>query len=158
MNRAHWSALPDDWSEDEKLAGHYLAGWLEKIDGRIVHKYFEPGSDEEKAAHAAFCRCLWDWHNPTQRPLPDAIRVRLRALHEGIDEDRKITIEHRDRRRSTRAWTRILIAEHVAAERKKVGNKEIAIENTAKEFGVSESTVKRALPRPRRKRKSRNKK
>ena len=41
---------PDDWSDDEKLASDFLAGWPERIEGRRVHKYFEPGSEEEAAA------------------------------------------------------------------------------------------------------------
>lgn len=160
MGRAHWSELPEEWSDDEKLAGDFLAGWLEQIDGRIVHKYFEPGSDEEREAQAALVRCLWDWHNP-QRTLQPAIRVRLAALFDPTckEEDRRIAIEWRRRPHSTRrAWISTLMAGQVATERKQGRNFETAIENAAKDFGVSESTIKRALPPSQRKLRSRRKK
>jgi hypothetical protein len=144
MDRTPWSELPQDWSDDEKLAGHYLAGWLEKINGRLVHRYFEPGSDDEKAAQAALARCLWDWHNP-KRPLLDGIRVRLAALFGGIDLDRKLTLEFRRRPQATRAWIQTLIFESFKAERANGRNFETAVANTVKHIGVSESTVKRAL-------------
>ena len=83
---------PDDWSDDERLAGHFLYGWHEKIDGKIVHKYFEPESDEEKAAQAALVRVLWDFN----KPLQIGIRARLAALLDPQHrlESRKFTVEN----------------------------------------------------------------
>jgi hypothetical protein len=145
MDERHRSDLPDDWNEDEKLAGDYLAGWLEKINGRLIHKYFKPGSKEEKAAQAALSRCLWDWHNPS-RPLPAGIRTRLAALFDPTNkaEDRKLKLEYRGHPKKTRAWIRVEITEFVQAEHAKGRTNEIAFENAAKHFKIPEGTVKAA--------------
>jgi len=141
--RAHWSELPDDWSDDEKLAGDFLAGWPEEIDGRIIHRHFEPGSDEEKAAQAALVRLLWD----PGKPLNWAIRVRIAALLDPTHqfEARKFVIKNRPgvKRRLTDSD----IINFIEEKRAKDCTVEDAVADAADRFPFSTTTIWRAWRR-----------
>jgi hypothetical protein len=144
MNRAHWSSLPDDWSNDEKLAGDFLAGWPnDEIDSPLIYRHFEPDSDEEKEAQAALVRVLRD----PGRPLNWAIRVRIAALLDPTHqyETRKFVIENRPgaERRITESEIIAFIEEQMA----KGCNVGTAVEDAAEKFGREPRTIWRVRER-----------
>jgi hypothetical protein len=81
-------------TDDEKLAMEFLTGPRIRENGREMHRYLKPGTDEELKARAAFTRLLW------QSDLNENVRNRLMILFNPFAksiEPRELIFRHRSR-------------------------------------------------------------
>jgi hypothetical protein len=128
---------------DEVLASEFLTGlWFGGRGGQRRYVYVKARSDREREARAALARLL----GKLDRELSHNIRARLAALidPEAVDEPRELVIQKRSGRQPNRIRD-VQIAFDIAAAGN-IGSKmaDVAWEDTAKRYGVSVSTVKRA--------------
>lgn len=154
--------VPADWTADERLAGDFLAGWLEEINGRTVHRYFKPGGAEERAGLDALLRVLRDPRVPDsyddrdRPPFLYAIRCRIAGLLDPAQdtEHRKfafkngaLTIKNRKRGRQRDHDREAEILHFIEQKRAEGFSVDNAIEAALDHIPTSETTIKRVRRR-----------
>ena len=126
---------------DENLALEYFDGKFEKDDrGKMIHRFHEPGSEEEARSRAALIKLLRE-----SRELSPRIRFRLADLLDpDSQEERTFTIANRRSGRQPHHALMKQIAWFIALKIAH-GEKMEATKEAVKElYGVSMSTVDRA--------------
>jgi hypothetical protein len=130
-----------DHRSDEELAGDFLAGEREESEGKVFHKYLEPGGEEEAAACAALVRLL-----RSHQPLSAALRFRLAALLDPahIMEERKLVIQNRKGGSQPHHAIAIEIAVFIAETIATGCKVDAAVAAASSRFATPERTVWRA--------------
>lgn len=135
----------NEWRQVKDLADVLMAGFVEDKGHGSVQKYFEPDSQEERAARTAMARVL-----RSGLPLEQAFLDRLAALfdpredtHPGID--RRLIFEDRKARRRTdhirNTEIAIFIADHVRSDYVRSGRRRFGVVKEAHEKACKRFTL-----------------
>jgi len=129
---------------DEDLALEYLGGKQVEKNGVRSFAYVKPKSDRERECLRAISRLLRG-----DRELSHAIRWRLASLFDPqpLSEERQLTIRRRGRGGANEpsALRAIEIGRSMAAMIDAGRNREEALDDAERRFGVSRSTAERAF-------------